>query len=375
MRVTVLSYAMTAASTASKAEWIGTRCQMTVIGPARWPWFADEPPTELRGVTVRLLTAHFAGSHHLHCYRGLRAAIADSRPDLFYYDQEAWSVSTVQAVRAAERTGATIVGFTWQNIMKRYPPPFTAFERWVHRRTRMIIAGNAEAAEILRQRGFDGMIRVIPQFGVDPMVFRPGPSTRADLQLPPDGLLVGFIGRLVPEKGVDTVVEALARVPGVRLVIAGIGPEENALRELAARVGVATRVHFLGGFASDRVPHLLRALDALVLPSRTTPRWKEQFGRVLIEAMATCLPVLGSDSAEIPNVIGDAGLVFREGNVEDCARALGELLDPDQRRMLAEKGSARVTAEFTNERIAERFWEAFQEVMSTRGTASQSRFA
>jgi glycosyltransferase involved in cell wall biosynthesis len=361
MRVTVLSYAMTAAATAGQAEWLGTRCALTLIQPARWPWYAGEAPVEPRGVTVLRLPVFFAGRHHLHVYRHLHGAIAGSRPDLFYYDQEPWSLSTAQGVRAAARIGAVIVGFTWQNLMKRYPPPFQALERWVHRRSAMIVAGNEEAAGVLRRRGYAGLIRVIPQFGVDPEAFRPGPSTRADLRLPPDGVLVGFVGRLVPEKGVATVIDALARVPGTRLALAGVGPEERALREHAARLGLTQRVHFLGGFPSDRVPQALRALDALVLPSRTTPRWKEQFGRVLIEAMTAGVPVVGSDSAEIPNVIGDAGLVFREGDAEDCARALTALLDPERRRQLAERGSARVAAHFTTERIAERYWEAFQE--------------
>ena len=62
---------------------------------------------------------------------------------------------------------------------------------------------------------------------------------------------------------------------------------------------------------SDQVAVEMRKLHALVLPSRTTPRWKEQFGRVLIEAMACGVPPVGSDSGEIPHVIDDAGLVFR----------------------------------------------------------------
>ena len=363
MRVTVLSYAMTAASTAGKAEWLGARCALTLIQPARWPWYAGEPPVEPRGVTVVRLPVMLPGRHHLHVYRGLSRAIAASRPELFYYDQEPWSLSTAQGVRAAVRVGAVVVGFTWQNIRKHYLPPFRALERWVHRRTRMIIAGNEDAAGILRRRGYEGLIRVIPQFGVDTAAFRPAASTRADLGLPPDGVLVGFVGRLVPEKGLATVVEAVARVPGIRLALAGVGPEERALREQARRLGVTDRVHFLGGFPSDRVPHVMRALDALVLPSRTTSRWKEQFGRVLIEAMATGAPVVGSSSAEIPRVIGNAGLVFEEGDVEDCAGALHVLLDPVRRGELASRGSARVAEHYTTERIAERYWEAFEEAV------------
>jgi glycosyltransferase involved in cell wall biosynthesis len=364
VRVTIVSFAMTAASTAPQVEALARRCSLTLIQPDRWPWYAGEPPVTVAGATVIRLPIFLPGKHHLHVYRrGLRDVIERSQPDLFYFDQEPWSLSTQQAVRAAARLPCAIVGYTWQNLMKRYPPPFEALERWVHRRTRMIIAGNEEAAEILRRRGYEGLIRVIPQFGVDTAAFRPAASTRADLRLPPDGVLVGFVGRLVPEKGLATVVEAVARVPGIRLALAGAGPEEGALREQARRLGVTDRVHFLGGFPSDRVPYVMRALDALVLPSRTTSRWKEQFGRVLIEAMATGVPVVGSSSAEIPRVIGNAGLVFEEGDVEDCAGALRVLLDPVWRGELASRASARVAEHYTTERIAERYWEAFEEAV------------
>jgi glycosyltransferase involved in cell wall biosynthesis len=375
MRVTVLSYAMTAASTARQVEHLAARCALTLIRPDRWPWYAGEPAADPQGVTVVRLPVVLSGSHHLHLYRGLANAVADARPDLFYYDQEPWSLSSVQGVRAAARAGAVIVGFTWQNLMKRYPPPFPALERWVHRRTRLIVAGNEEAAAILRRRGYAGLVNVVPQFGVDPATFHPGPSTRADLHVPADAVLVGFVGRLVPEKGLATVLDALPRVPDLRLALAGVGPQEKALKAQAARLRIANRVHFLGGFPSDRVPHVMRALDALILPSRTTPKWKEQFGRVLIEAMATGIPVIGSSSAEIPTVIGDAGLVFKEGDVADCARALRALLDPAARRDLAARGLERVRAHYTVERIAERYWEAWMEAVAARETGTVTRNA
>jgi glycosyltransferase involved in cell wall biosynthesis len=212
------------------------------------------------------------------------------------------------------------------------------------------------------------MVTVIPQFGVDTTAFHPGPSPRTELHVPSDGVLVGFVGRLVPEKGLATVLDTLPRVPDLRLALAGTGPQEHALKAQASRLRIANRVHFLGGFPSDRVPHVMRALDALILPSHTTSKWKEQFGRVLIEAMATGIPVIGSSSAEIPNVIGDGGLVFREGDVADCARALRVVLDPAARRDLAARGSARVQANYTVERIAERYWEAWLEAAGTGET-------
>jgi glycosyltransferase involved in cell wall biosynthesis len=310
------------------------------------------------------LPVQFPGHHHFHVYRGLRRALQRAAPELLYIDQEPWTVSTAQAAWLAARFSCPVVCFTWQNLMKHYPPPFTALERSVHRRATMIIAGNAEAAEVLRRRGYRGLVRAIPQFGVDSDLFRPGPSTRAELGLPTEGVVIGFIGRLVAEKGIDTAVRAIARVPRVHLALVGVGPLEKPLRALAIELAVVDRLHFLGGYPSDQIPKVLRGLDGLILPSRTTRRWKEQFGRVLIEAMAAEVPVIGSNSGEIPTVIGDAGLVFEEGHVDDCARAIRVLLDADSRRGLALRGAARVRACYDQTVIAQRFWEAWCEAFA-----------
>lgn len=363
-RVAVLSYAMTASSTAAKARWLAQRCEFTLIQPNRWPWYATEAPIKIPGVRTIRLPVALAGHHHLHMYSGLGVALQECRPSLVYFDQEPWSVSTLQAVRAAAQIPCAIVGFTWQNILKRYPPPFGAIERWVHRRTTLMLAGNRDAAEILRLRGYKGAVRIAPQFGVDLSTFQPGPSTRATLGLPPDGLIVGFVGRLVREKGVETALRAIAEVPQAHLALVGVGPLEEFLRRAASSLGIADRVHFLGGVASDRVAHVLRGIDVLILPSLTTRRWKEQFGRVLVEAMAVGVPVIGSTSGEIPNVIAQAGLIFREGDVADCAAAIRRVTDPAIRAGLASQGLIRVRDHYTQERVAELCWDAWCEAYS-----------
>ncbi len=360
-RVSVVSFATTAASTAGQAEWLAKRCSITVLQPAHWPWYAAEQPTEVTRAQIIRVPVWFPGHHHFHVYRGLGPPLRRTYPELLHIDQEPWTVSTAQSVRIGLRIRCPIVCFTWQNLLKRYPPPFQWIEAWVFRHTTMIIAGNDEAADVLRRRGYKGLVRVIPQFGVDLDTFRPGVSTKGELGLPRDGFVVGFVGRLVTAKGLETALRATARVPEIHLALAGVGSMEQELKALSASLGVGDRLHFLGGFPSHRIPDVLNGIDALILPSSTTPRWKEQFGRVLIEAMAAEVPVIGSTSGEIPRVIGEAGLVFREGDVEECARAIRSLLDPAWRRELVIRGAARVRAHFTQERVADRFWEAWCE--------------
>lgn len=359
-RVAIVSYSMTAASTLKKAEILGRACRLTLIRPRRWSWYAPESAPALPGVRVIDLPVVLPGRHHFHSYRGLGATLRQMQPDLLYVDQEPWSWSTFQAVRVGRSLGARIVGFTWQNILKRYPPPFNWLEAYVHRATHVMIAGNEEAAAILRRRGFTGRITVVPQFGVDATVFYPRPPGPRRLGVPEGAVVFGFVGRLVREKGLETLIEAAERIPNAHVAIAGVGPFQRDLEALVYRLGLKSRVSFLGGFSSTDVADVIASFDALVLPSLTTRRWKEQFGRVLIEAMACGVPVVGSTSGEIPNVIGDAGLLFAEGDRDACGDAIASLMPPGKRAELGARGQARVARMFTQERIAERTLDAWQ---------------
>ncbi len=179
---------------------------------------------------------------------------------------------------------------------------------------------------------------------------------------------IGYAGGLLPEKGVDLLLRACAGLRGDwRLHLAGSGDEQDTLQSLAAELGVAGKVHWTGRLPSAQMPGFYRRLDALAVPSRTTPAWKEQFGRVLIEAMACAVPVIGSDSGEIPRVIGEAGLVFPEGDAEALRAHLQRLHDdPAERVRLAQAGRARVLERYTMARIAAETVAHYKEIAGSR---------
>lgn len=354
MRVLYISKALTVAAYRDKLRALRRHLDLTAVIPDRW-----RPAVEpVQDGEVLLWPVRLPGRPHLHLYREPHRLLAELRPDLIHVDEEPYSAVTWQLVRAARRRGVPAVFFAWQSIAKRLPPPFGWMRASVFRHAAGAIAGTERAAETLRQLGYRGPLAIVPQFGVDLDRFQPSlahrRAQRAALGMREDEVLIGFAGRLVPEKGVRVLLQALARVPAARLVVLGDGPERGSLARLAAGSGLDGRVRFAGHQASTQMPAWLSALDLLVLPSLTTAHWAEQFGRVLVEAMACGVPVVGSDSGEIPKVIGDAGLVVPEGDAAALARALGALAqDGDLRARLAARGLERAKTHFTNQRIVE----------------------
>lgn len=339
---------------------------LVVLTPPVWRDRRGEQVLQARhtqGYTLRAIPIRCNGNFHLHFYPTLKQELQSMTPDLLHFDEEPYNLATWHALRLARRAGIPATFFTWQNLHRRYPFPFSAFERANYRAVRVAIAGNRAAAKVLRRKGFTGEIAVIPQFGVDPNIF--APDTAA---LPSSGnhpLRIGYAGGLLPEKGLTDLLHACAALRGDwRLTLAGEGSELTTLQQLAARLDLQARIHFVGRIDSSDMPAFYRALDVFVLPSRTTPAWKEQFGRVLIEAMACGVPVIGSDSGEIPHVIGAAGLIFPEGDRAALASHLQRLYaDSATRAELATAGRQRVLAYYTMSQIASQTISVYQRIL------------
>lgn len=355
MHVVILSKAFVVGIYQRKAELIAAYpdVELTVLVPPEWRDSRGVQRLErlyTEGYTLQVIPIRWAGHFHWHYYPTLRKELARLRPDVLHVDEEPYNLATWLAVRYADQLGIPSLFFTWQNLYRRYPPPFSWFERSVYRRVRFAIAGNWEALRVLRRKGYRGPARVLPQFGVDASLFRPLQQPNRDER----PFTIGYVGGLVPEKGVDILLQAVATLPGEWvLCLVGSGPAEPALRRLAHRLGVANRVRWIPRQESRHMPSLYATFDVLVLPSRTRRNWKEQFGRVLVEAMACEVPVIGSTCGEIPNVIGDAGLIFPEGDVNQLAMHLRYLQEnADVRRELGRRGRERVLAHFTHEKIA-----------------------
>jgi glycosyltransferase involved in cell wall biosynthesis len=309
------------------------------------------------------------GHFHLHLYPTLRHLVWVYAPDLLHIDEEPYNLATFHAMLVARGAGIPALFVTWQNRYRCYPPPFAWLEGYNYRHAAYALAANEDAAAVLRRKGYQGPLAVFPQLGVDTDQF--GTQPRVAHAWP----RVGYVGRLVEQKGVDMLLRAFAPLAArAELIIVGRGPVEPALHRLSEELGIADRVRFVGSLGTTGVADLMAGLDILALPSRTTPAWAEQFGRVLVEAMASEVAVVGSTSGEIPRVIADAGLVFPEADVDALGASLTCLLDnPALRAELARKGRARALACYSQRHIADATYAAWRAALedgasNTEGT-------
>ncbi|ACB49605.1 glycosyl transferase, group 1 [Crocosphaera subtropica ATCC 51142] len=259
------------------------------------------------------------------------------------------------------------VFFTWWNLPYESKFPVSYLEQYNLKNTDGLVAGNQDAADILRDHGYNKAVAVMPQLGVDEVLFSPQkqPELAQKLGIKKQDFVIGFVGRFVEEKGILTLLKAVQALPekNWKLLLLGRGELQAKIIQESKDVKIEDKLIMLESVAHDQVPQYINLMNVLVLPSETTYQfktltavgWKEQFGHVLIEAMACKVPVIGSDSGEIPNVISDAGLIFPEGDSTELKNCLSQLmLDPALADKLAEKGYRRVLENYTNKALAEK---------------------
>jgi glycosyltransferase involved in cell wall biosynthesis len=299
-----------------------------------------------------------AGKIILHAYRVSWARILRREKfDVIYVSEEPYAVAAAQICLANLRSArpAALGFYSAQNIRKQYPPPFAWTERMLYRRSRFAFPVTEAVAAVLAEKGFRGAAPVCP-LPIDPGLYHPDRETAARR----DGeVVLGYVGRLVEAKGLRTLAAALGKLGdrAWRLVVIGSGDYEAKFREELRAGGVLERVDFRGFVPHEETPRFLRAMDVVVVPSETQPNWKEQFGRVIPEALACGAAVVGSDSGEIPILIerSGGGLVFPERDAAALAERLRVMIDnADMRRAFSQTGGSWVTATLSVRAVAER---------------------
>jgi glycosyltransferase involved in cell wall biosynthesis len=352
---------------ARHGEW-----DVTAVGPSRFHgdfgWHTLEPqPAE--ACTVVPVPVRPGRPIHCMLYGRKLSELLREPWDLVHCWEEPYVAAAAQ-VLVNTPAGVPVVFATFQNIAKHYPPPFSWIERYTMARAAGIVAFGRTSREIVAERApTDTPVRTISP-GVDVQQFAPNPDARARMLHKfgwKDGVaVVGFLGRFVPEKGCVFLTRVLDRLQRPwRAIFVGSGPLERELRTWAEAHGERVRIETQVAHAD--VPAHLNAMNLLCAPSQTTVRWREQFGRMLIEALSCGVPVIASDSGEIPDVLGGAGVVVGERDEQAWACTLGELLgDPTRLENLSCRGRQMAVERYAWQVIARQHLEFFDEIVDLR---------
>lgn len=330
--------------------------------PDRWP--------EYRGQLISIPVS-LSGNIPLHLYRSTFVNLLHRfQPDIIYVHHEPYALATTQLYLANLMSVKKPIGFfTWQNIYKNYPFPFQQMQNFVFKNSYFAFSGSYSAQDVLKQKGYKQPCFILPS-GIDPEIYFPHPEAtklKRELQEVNSEILIGYVGRIVEEKGLKTLLYALKIIENLhwRLIMIGSGSYESHFDDLTQQLQLTKRINRLGYIPHSKTPTYLSAFDVLVLPSETQGNWKEQFGRVIIEAIACGTPVIGSDSGEIPNLIRatKGGLIFPERQPEALAEKLKQLiLDDSRRSLLIEQGQKIVLDNYTSASLAKNFAQVLEKI-------------
>jgi glycosyltransferase involved in cell wall biosynthesis len=350
--------------------------EMARLGKDQWEVTAIAPKFmhgDLRAINLEAnaqdicnleaVSVYFSQRIHLMTYGLKLHQVLKESWDLIHCWEEPYVLSGGQ-VAWGKSVDTPLVFFTAQSNFKRYPPPFSWIENYaMHRASGWICCGELVAQALSPRSGYNLPNRVIPH-GVDVDYFSPSAemkaSVRQSLAWHEENMpVIGYLGRLVPEKGLHLLMQVLDRLQTPwRMMFVGTGSMEPEIRQWAEQYG--DRVRICTKVNHDQVPQYLNAMDILCAPSQTIPSWREQFGRMIVEAFACGIPVIGSDSGEIPYVIADAGLVVGEKDQEGWIKVLSELLEsPAKRQELSLKGLERAHTKFSWAIVASQHLEFF----------------
>jgi glycosyltransferase involved in cell wall biosynthesis len=381
MRVAVISHAYQDQRYLATLEAMAHSAdvQIALIHPARFKGITCcwKICGSVEDVLVSVVFGSRQGAFLYHPF-ALTAALNQLEPDLILHEQEVYALNAAQIAWVTRRRSIPLVQFVWENVDRSLAWPRRLVRSYVLRTATALLAGSEGAKWMHRAWGFRGLIESAPQMSVD-IASNPRFGRRGQLVLK-----IAYVGRLVACKGVDCLLRAIdllhRRSIQAELAIAGEGPERGRLIALARELGIWSMVHFRGQLQAGDVRQLLQSSDVLVLPSRRTPQWEEQFGLVLAEAMAQATIPVGSRTGAIPGVLGIDELLFAENDAQDLATILQRLAtDPEfflcNQQLVWRRAHDRFAADVVSRQKLDILRRVVEQVRTTKRAAGPGRRA
>ena len=349
---------------------------LKVIAPSNWienyKYYGNKNSDTLKiGYELIYLNNYFPGKPHLMFYTfKLYKIFKNFLPDIIYVNAEPENILMLQVILFAKiySPKSKIIFVTWRNIkyeLLNYPYKLQLIHRIVEKITYKFADAcrsfNPTGKELLANAGFKKRIDVIP-WGIDTDLYFFKNTEKKDSEL-----TLGYVGRFVKPKGLEMIALAiynLRKKYPVKGILVGDGPIKKDLLKTFDRLNISNHITIVNTVKGDEIVSWLHRMDIFLLPSYSTKKWKEQFGRVLVEAMSAGIPVVGSSSGEIPWVIGNSGLVFREGDQLDMEEKISELIcDYKKRDSFSILGRESVIKRFEIKLISERLLNFLGEIL------------
>lgn len=283
----------------------------------------------------------------------LRRILTETRPALVQIEADADTPLARTAASLCRKLKVPYVVFSAQSVPRRLGLLARARARGVLHHAAGVQGGTRFAMELLHDQAPHALATAIPRAGVT----LPPPEPRPVHE----GLVIGFAGRLTPERGADMLVKALSQTFGRwRLVVAGTGPEQESLERSIQVLGLAARVRWLGGIRPEVIDTLWQEIDCLVVPSRDSAHWVEGHSPLLLEAMGRGIGAVVTKAGALPEQVGPAGTVVT--GADDLAEALQKwVADPEACRASGVRARQWVLERYVTSVIADRtraFWSA-----------------
>lgn len=287
--------------------------------------------------------------------------------DLVYIWEEPYVLSCYQISRLIPES-TPFCFYTNQNIKKKYFFPFSYFEKYNFSHAKKWIACGELVKKVMLAKGFSNDKSKIIPFAVDGNKFKQASDLEKEKYISKHNLktpLFIYMGRLIPEKGIPLLLDVIKKLNLERdwsFMFIGSGPMKDEIHTWIRENQLEDRVR-LSFFQHHEIPDIINKGDILLCPSQTSKNWREQFGRMIVEGFASGLIVIGSDSGEIPYVVGDAGVILPENDIDIWCKTISDIIQNIKPYENYKALGVLRSQKFSAERVGEIFSDLFKEML------------